>query len=147
MILAAVFESLLNPFVIMFTIPLAAIGSLWAIIFTENSLLNANTLIGFLILLGIVVNNGIILIDYTRILRQNGFRRSRALITAGKARLRPILITAITTIVAMMPLAMGKVEYVTSIAAPFAITVIGAGICIATSEDDSVAGPETSRVA
>ncbi|TFH00395.1 MAG: ATP-binding cassette domain-containing protein, partial [Calditrichales bacterium] len=131
MILAAVFESLITPFVIMFTIPLAAIGSLWAIIFTNNFLLNANTLIGFLILLGIVVNNGIILIDYTRILRERNFRRSRALITAGKARLRPILITAITTIVAMLPLAMGKVEYVTSIAAPFAITVIG-GLSLST---------------
>ena len=125
MILAAVFESLMNPFVIMFTIPLAAIGSFWAIIFTGNSLLNANTLIGFLILLGIVVNNGIILIDYTRILRRRAYSRSRALMIAGKARLRPILITAITTIVAMLPLALGKVEYVTGIASPFAVTVIG----------------------
>ncbi len=131
MILASVFESLLNPFIVMFTIPLAAIGSLWAIIFTGNSLLNANTLIGFLILLGIVVNNGIILIDYTRILRRNGFRRSRALIVAGKSRLRPIIITAITTIAAMMPLAMGKVDYITTIAAPFAITVIG-GLSLST---------------
>jgi multidrug efflux pump subunit AcrB/ABC-type multidrug transport system ATPase subunit len=131
MVLASVFESLINPLIIMFTIPLAAIGSLWAIIFTESSLLNANTLIGFLILLGIVVNNGIILIDYTRILRNNGFRRSRALIVAGKARLRPITITAMTTIAAMIPLAMGKVEYVTTIAAPFAITVIG-GLSLST---------------
>jgi len=131
MILAAVFESLLNPFIIMFTIPLAAIGSLWAIIFTNSTLINANTFIGFLILLGIVVNNGIILIDYTRLLRKNGFRRSRALIVSGKARLRPILITALTTIAAMFPLAMGKVDYVTTIAAPFAITVIG-GLSLST---------------
>jgi multidrug efflux pump subunit AcrB/ABC-type multidrug transport system ATPase subunit len=131
MILASVFESLLNPVVIIFTIPLAAIGSLWAIIFTGNTILNANTLIGFLILLGIVVNNGIILIDYTRQLRRWGNRRSRALMIAGKARLRPILITAITTIVAMIPLAMGQVEYITSIAAPFAITVIG-GLALST---------------
>jgi multidrug efflux pump subunit AcrB/ABC-type multidrug transport system ATPase subunit len=131
MILAAVFESLLNPFIIMFTIPLAAIGSLWAIIFTESTLINANTFIGFLILLGIVVNNGIILIDYTRVLRKNGFRRSRALIVSGKARLRPIIITALTTISAMFPLAMGKVDYVTTIAAPFAITVIG-GLSLST---------------
>jgi len=131
MILAAVFESLLNPLIIMFTIPLAAIGSLWAIIFTESTLINANTFIGFLILLGIVVNNGIILIDYTRVLRKNGFRRSRALIVAGKARLRPIIITAMTTIAAMFPLAMGKVDYITTIAAPFAITVIG-GLSLST---------------
>ncbi len=131
MVLASVFESLISPFIIMFTIPLAAIGSLWLIIFTANSLLNANTLIGFLILLGIVVNNGIILIDYTRLLRQGGYNRARALIVAGKARLRPILITAITTIAAMLPLAMGQAEYVSQIAAPFAITVIG-GLALST---------------
>ncbi len=125
MILASVFESLIIPFVLMFSVPLAAIGSLLAILLTGNSLLNANTLMGFLILLGVVVNNGIILIDYTNILRKNGFRKSRALMTAGLSRVRPILITAITTIVAMVPLAMGKAEYVGAIGAPFAITVIG----------------------
>ena len=125
MILASVFESLVIPFVLMFSVPLAAIGSLLAILFTGNSLLNANTLMGFLILLGVVVNNGIILIDYTNILRKNGYRKSRALMTAGLSRVRPILITAITTIVAMIPLAMGKAEYVGAIGAPFAITVIG----------------------
>ena len=83
MILASVFESLVIPFVLMFSVPLAAIGSLLAILFTGNSLYNANTLMGFLILLGVVVNNGIILIDYTNILRKNGFRKSRALMTAG----------------------------------------------------------------
>ncbi len=125
MILASVFESLLNPLIIMFTIPLAAIGSLIAILVTGYALLNINVLIGMLILLGIVVNNGIILIDYAGQLRRRGFRFQRALLTAGQARLRPILITAITTIVALMPLAMGKVEYVTQLSAPFAITVIG----------------------
>jgi len=125
MILASVFESLLTPLVMMFTIPLAAIGSFWALIFTDNSLFNANTLIGFLILLGVVVNNGIILIDYTRILRQRGYSMQRALITAGQGRIRPILITTITTIVAMFPLAMGQAEYVARVGAPFAITVIG----------------------
>jgi multidrug efflux pump subunit AcrB/ABC-type multidrug transport system ATPase subunit len=125
MILASVFESLVIPFVLMFSVPLAAIGSLLAILFTGNSLFNANTLMGFLILLGVVVNNGIILIDYTNILRKNGYRKSRALMTAGLSRVRPILITAITTIVAMIPLAMGKAEYVGAIGAPFAITVIG----------------------
>lgn len=125
MVLASVFESFSTPVVIMFTFPLATIGSLWALIFTNNSLLNMNTIAGFLILLGVGVNNGIILIDYTRILRQRGYDRSRALIMAGQARVRPILITAITTIIGMLPLALGKAEYVTRIGAPFAITVIG----------------------
>ncbi|MDD4192623.1 MAG: efflux RND transporter permease subunit, partial [Mangrovibacterium sp.] len=131
MILASVFESFATPFVLLFSIPLAAIGSLLALIFTGNSLFNANTMIGFLILLGVVVNNGIILIDYTNILRKEGFRMSRALMTAGLSRVRPILITAITTIVAMFPLAMGQAEYVSVIGAPFAIVVIG-GLALST---------------
>jgi len=131
MILAAVFESVTLPFVLLFSVPLAAIGSFIALIFTGNSLFNANTLMGFIILLGVVVNNGIILIDYTNILRKHGHRKSRALITAGLSRVRPILITAGTTIVALMPLAMGQEEYVGAIGAPFAITVIG-GLSLST---------------
>ena len=131
MVMAAVFESLVIPFVILFSIPLAGLGSLIALILTGNSLLNANTLTGFLILLGVVVNNGIILIDYTNILRNRGNRRSRALMTAGMARLRPILITASTTVIAMLPLAMGQAEYVSAIGASFAITVIG-GLTLST---------------
>jgi len=131
MILASVFESVVTPFVLLFSIPLAAIGSLIALIITGNSLFNANTMIGFLILLGVVVNNGIILIDYSNILQKRGYRRSRALMTAGLSRVRPILITAITTIVAMVPLAMGQAEYVSVIGAPFAIIVIG-GLALST---------------
>lgn len=78
-----------------------------------------------------MVNNSIILIDYTNILRKQGFRKSRALMIAGLSRVRPILITAITTIVAMIPLAMGQAEYVSIIGAPFAITVIG-GLSLST---------------
>jgi multidrug efflux pump subunit AcrB/ABC-type multidrug transport system ATPase subunit len=124
-ILASVFESVVTPFVLSFSIPLAAIGSLLALVITGNSLLSANTLIGFLILLGVVVNNSIILIDYANILSNRGYRRSRSLIIAGLSRVRPILITAVTTIVAMFPLAMGDTEYAGAIGAPFAITVIG----------------------
>ena len=113
MILSCVFESISTPFVLLFSIPLAAIGSLLALLMTGNSLL------------GVVVNNGIILIDYARILRKQGFRRERALMTAGLSRIRPILITSITTIIAMFPLAMGDTEYAGAIGAPFAITVIG----------------------
>lgn len=131
MILASVFESLATPVVLMFSIPLAAIGSLIALILTGNSILNPNTLTGFLILLGVVVNNGIILIDYSNILRKQGYRSSRALMMASLARVRPILITAITTIIALFPMAMGKAEYVGSIGEPFAVTVIG-GLALST---------------
>lgn len=125
MILASIFQSLTTPVVIMFTIPLAATGALWLLIFTGTSILNAYTLTGLLILLGVVVNNGIILIDYSLILRRRGFRYSRALMTAGQARVRPILITTITTIVAMIPLAMGRSEETSLVGAPFAIAIIG----------------------
>ncbi|HEY5511967.1 MAG TPA: efflux RND transporter permease subunit [Prolixibacteraceae bacterium] len=131
MIMASVFESVSLPFVLMFSIPLAAIGSFLGLIFSNNSMFTANTMIGFLILIGVVVNNGIILIDYTQILRQRGYRKNRALIVAGMSRLRPILITAIATIAAMLPMAMGDNEYVGAIGAPFAITVIG-GLSLST---------------
>lgn len=130
-ILASVFESLSAPFVLGFSVPLAATGALLGLAITGNSLLNANTLTGFLILLGVIVNNGIIMIDYVNALRRKGYRRTRALMTAGLHRLRPILITAITTIVAMIPLALGTAEYVSVIGAPFAITVIG-GLALGT---------------
>lgn len=131
-ILASVFESLSAPFVLMFSVPLAATGALLALFITGNSLFNANTLTGFLILLGVIVNNGIIMIDYVNALRRRGFRKTRALLTAGLHRMRPILITAITTIVAMAPLALGTAEYVSVIGAPFAITVIG-GLALGTA--------------
>ncbi|MFC2152744.1 efflux RND transporter permease subunit, partial [Bacteroidota bacterium] len=131
MILSSVFESFSVPIVMMFSIPMAAIGSLVLLILTGTSLMNTNVLTGLLILLGIVVNNGIILIDYSRVLRKRGYSESRALMMAGLARVRPILITAITTIIALIPLALGKAEYVALIGVPFAITIIG-GLTIST---------------
>lgn len=131
MILSSVFESFSTPIVMMFSIPMAAIGSLVLLILTGTSLMNTNVLTGLLILLGIVVNNGIILIDYSRVLRRRGYSESRALMMAGLARVRPILITAITTIIALIPLALGKAEYVTLIGVPFAITIIG-GLTVST---------------
>ncbi len=125
MILASVFESFSAPVVMLFSVPLAAIGSLLALVFTGNSLMNLNSFIGFLILLGVVVNNGILLIDYSRQLRRDGYGHARSLMQAGISRIRPISITAITTIIAMLPLAMGKSEYVGILGAPFAITVVG----------------------
>lgn len=130
-ILASVFESLSAPFVLLFSVPMAVTGALLALFITGNSLFSANTLTGFLILLGVIVNNGIILIDYVNALRRKGYRKTRALLTAGLHRLRPILITAVTTIVAMVPLALGTAEYVSLIGAPFAITVIG-GLALGT---------------
>jgi len=125
MILTSVFESLVAPLAMMITLPLATIGAFWGLILTGNSLFNANAMVGFLILLGVVVNNGIMLIDYARLLQRRGYRLGRALLAAGQIRVRPILITAISTMLAMLPLAMGDAEYVARIGAPFAIAVIG----------------------
>lgn len=131
MILSSVFESFSVPIVMMFSIPMAAIGSLVFLILTGTSIMNPYVLTGLLILLGIVVNNGIILIDYSRVLRRRGYSDSRALMMAGLARVRPILITAITTIIALIPLALGKAEYVELIGIPFAVTIIG-GLTVST---------------
>ena len=131
MILAAIFESFVTPFVLLLSIPFAAIGSFFLLTVTGNSLFNANTLMGFMILLGVVVNNAIILIDFINILRSRGYGKNRAIILGGMSRVRPILITTITTCVAMLPLAMGKAEYVKAIGPPFAITVIG-GLSVST---------------
>ena len=131
MILASVFESLITPFALLFSIPLAATGSVLVLLFTGNSIMNSNVLIGCIILIGLVVNNAIIFLDYSKLLQKEGYGPSRALMMAGLARIRPILITAITTIVAMLPLAMGKSEFAGSIGAPFAITVIG-GLSLST---------------
>ncbi|MDA3821133.1 MAG: efflux RND transporter permease subunit, partial [Bacteroidales bacterium] len=131
MILAALFESFVTPFVLLLSIPFAAIGSFFLLTVTGNSLFNANTMMGFMILLGVVVNNAIILIDFINILRKQGYRKNRAIMLGGMSRVRPILITTITTCVAMLPLAMGQSEYVKAIGPPFAITVIG-GLSVST---------------
>lgn len=131
MILAAIFESFITPFVLLFSIPLAAIGSFFLLTVTGQSLFNANTIMGFLILLGVVVNNGIILIDFINVLRKKGYRKQRAILLGGLSRVRPILITAVTTCAAMIPLALGNAEYVEAIGPPFAITVIG-GLSLST---------------
>ena len=125
MILAAVFESLVAPLAMMITLPLATVGGLWGLVLTGHSILDANALVGFVILLGVVVNNGIMLIDSARARQRRGARLSRALLQAGQARLRPIAITALSTILALLPLAMGKAEYVAVIGVPFAVAVIG----------------------
>jgi multidrug efflux pump subunit AcrB len=131
MILASTFEGFRTPLVMMFTLPLAGIGAFTGLILTSNSLYNANVLIGFLLLFGVVVNNGVLLIDYARRLEAQKQRRTRALMTAGLTRVRPILITAITTVLGMLPVALGKQEYTSLIGRPFAVTVMG-GLGVAT---------------
>lgn len=122
MIMASLFESLLHPFVIMFTVPLGIIGMIWGLLITHKSL-SMTSLMGMIILAGIVVKNGIIFIDYTNQLRQRGMEIIEALVLAGKVRLRPILITALATMSGMIPMAFRK-GMGAEMMAPMAVVVI-----------------------
>ncbi len=106
LIMVAQFQSLLSPFIVLFTIPLAFTGGLLALQVT-NTVLSIVSMIGFLVLAGIVVNNGIVFVDYANQLRMEGMERQEALVKTGKDRLRPILMTALTTILAMSTMAFG----------------------------------------
>ncbi len=105
-VMAAQFESLLDPFMIMFTIPLALIGVIWLFFFTGTNF-NILGLVGVILLAGIIVNNGIVLVDYTNLLRARGIPLREAVIQAGVNRLRPVLMTALTTIVGLLPMSLG----------------------------------------
>ena len=106
MIMVAQFQSLLSPFIIIFTIPLAFTGGLLALWLTRENL-SVIAIMGFLVLMGTVVNNGIVFVDYTNLLRKQGLDRRNALIATGKTRMRPILMTALTTIFAESNLIIG----------------------------------------
>ena len=105
-VMASLFESLLDPFIIMFTFPLAIIGVVWLFFFT-GTIFSIIAFIGVIMLAGIVVNNAIVMVDYINQLRERGMELREAVVLGGRTRLRPILMTALTTILAMVPLAMG----------------------------------------
>ena len=129
LVMASQFESFLHPFVIIFTLPLAAIGVVIALALTGRSV-SIVAMIGVVMLAGIVVNNAIVLIDAVNQLRQKGMRRDDALVTAGLTRMRPILMTSLTTILGLLPMALGFGEGA-ELRAPLAVTVIG-GLTVAT---------------
>ena len=97
LIMVAQFQSLLSPFIIMFTVPLAFTGGLFGL-YVAGSEFSVIAMIGFVMLSGIIVNNGIVLIDYTNQLIDQGMTKTEALVEAGKTRMRPILMTALTTV-------------------------------------------------
>ncbi|MFC1807853.1 efflux RND transporter permease subunit, partial [Candidatus Omnitrophota bacterium] len=129
MIMASQFESLWQPFVILFTIPLSVIGVI-AILLLTNTPLSVMVILGVIILGGIVVNNGIVLIDYTNILRRGGMSSQEAVVVASRRRLRPIVMTALTTILGLVPLALALNEGA-ELQQPMAIAVIG-GLAVST---------------
>ena len=123
MVLASQFESLIHPFVILLTIPLAAVGSVWIFFLLDRSM-NIMAYIGIIMLAGIAVNDSIILIDRINQIRSEGFDRFKAIIEAGGQRIRPIVMTSLTTILALLPLTFGFGESA-SLRSPMALAVIG----------------------
>lgn len=123
MVMAAQFESFKDPFIIMFAVPFTLVGVVLAFLATGLTL-SVTTFIGVIMLMGIVVNNGIVLVDYTNMLRKRGYTLYDAVAEAGRSRLRPILMTTLTTILGMLPMAlskgMGKEMY-----SPLGVTIIG----------------------
>lgn len=123
MLLAAQFESLIHPLTILLSVPLAATGVLLAL-FLSGRAFGLTAFIGVLMLVGIVVKNGILLVDYTNVLRGRGMERNEALLTAGPTRLRPILMTASAATLGMLPIALGFGKG-SEIQGPMATAVIG----------------------
>lgn len=129
LIMAALFESFFDPFIIMFTLPMTFIGVVWMHIITGTTF-NAISGIGVVMLSGIVVNNGIILVDYTNLLRKRGYELFEAVKLAGRMRLRPILMTVLTTVLALVPMAFAFGSG-SEMRSPMAKTVIG-GLLVST---------------
>ena len=129
LVMASQFESLVQPFIIMFTIPFALIGVILILLITGTPI-SVVVLIGLIMLAGIVVNNAIVLIDYINQLRKQGLSKREAIKQAGQVRLRPILMTTVTTVLGLLPMALGFGEGA-ELRTPMAVTVIG-GLLVGT---------------
>ncbi len=123
LIMVAQFQSLLSPFIIMFTIPLAFTGGFMGL-FISGSEVSVIAMIGFVMLAGIIVNNGIVLIDYMNQLRESGMEKREAILTAGRTRLRPVLMTALTTILALSTMVFSN-DMGSEMGKPMAVVTIG----------------------
>ncbi len=127
-VMASQFQSLLDPFIIMFTVPLGIVGVFWTL-FLTNTTLSVTSFQGVIVMIGIVVSNGILLVDYTNRLRKRGTPLNEAVIQAGRTRLKPILMTSLATVLGLIPMAIGLGGEQTQ--APLAIAVIG-GLTVST---------------
>jgi len=129
MVMASQFESLLDPFVVLFSIPFAFVGVVWAFLIS-NTTLSMTSFLGLIMLMGIVVNNAIVLVDYTNLLRKRGVGLHEAVVTSGRLRLRPVLMTAFTTIFGMLPLALMRATGA-EMWRPLGVTMVG-GLLVST---------------
>ena len=106
LVLAAQFESLIDPFIIMFAVPMGFPGVI-LILFLTDTTLSTTSMMGIIMMLGIVVSNGVLLVDYTNVLRRKGRPLVEAVVTASRTRLRPILMTSLATVFGLLPMAIG----------------------------------------
>jgi CzcA family heavy metal efflux pump len=127
-VMASQFQSFMDPFIIMFTVPLGLVGVLWAL-FLTNTTLSVTSFQGIIVMIGVVVSNGILLVDFTNRLRMQGINLHDAVVLAGRTRLKPILMTSLATVLGLIPMAAGIGGESTQ--APLAIAVIG-GLTIST---------------
>jgi HAE1 family hydrophobic/amphiphilic exporter-1 len=130
LLMGMLFESVVLPMSVIMTVPMAAVGAFWGLYLTDTPL-DAMAMVGLVILVGVVVNNGIVLVDLVTQLRAKGLPRDQALIDAGSRRFRPILMTALTTICGLIPMAFGSSTFVGLPYAPLGRIVIG-GLASAT---------------
>jgi len=128
MVMASQFQSLIDPFIIMFSVPLGMVGVVW-MLFLTNTTLSVTSFEGVIVMVGIVVSNGILLIDYMNRLRKKGMGLHEAVLKGGKTRLRPIVMTTLATVLGLIPMAIGIGGE--SSQAPLAIAVIG-GLTVST---------------
>ncbi len=128
MVMASQFQSMVDPFIIMFTVPLGVVGVVWALYLTDTTL-SVTSFEGVIVMIGIVVSNGILLVDYTNKLRKSGIELHEAVIKAGRTRLKPILMTTLATVLGLIPLAIGMGGEKSQ--SPLAIAVIG-GLSVST---------------
>jgi len=122
-VMASQFESLTHPFIILFTVPLAVVGVIFSLGITGTAI-SVIVLLGVIVLAGIVVNNAIVLVDYANQLREQGMSKREALVEAGRVRLRPIVMTTLTTVLGLLPMSFGWGEGA-EVRAPMAIAVMG----------------------
>ena len=122
-VMASQFQSFKDPFIILFTIPLSFIGVMIIYLITGN-MLNIVSVVGMLVLVGTIVNNGIVLVDYTNLLRKRGYALYEACVEAARSRLRPILMSTLTTVISLIPMAFfpGETGAMTQ---PIGLTVLG----------------------
>jgi len=129
MVMAAQFKSLIDPFIIMFSVPMGIPGVI-VVLYLTNTTISTSSLMGIIMMLGIVVSNGVLLVDYTNVLRRRGLNLATAVVTASRTRLRPILMTSLATVVGLMPMALG-LGTGSETNAPLARAVVG-GLTVST---------------